>query len=171
MKKWTLALALLVSFAARVALAQTEPLITINPNCEPEKISKANIEITFCQAPEKMSHYPTEIRFTRGGKALFNYTLLSDPTGGYASAEVLGADERFVLLQLEGDENNHLIAFDLTKKAPVFNTGVVNGMGLCELKTLNEKPFCNLWVMCPMPTTGDERFTTGISEYLCPDGK
>lgn len=157
------------------AYAETNPPLTIAPDGKPVKISKSNIEISLYQRPENLKHYPTEIRFTRAGKFLFKQTLLSDPTGGYASAEVLGADERFVLLQIGGDETNQLIAFDLKKKAAVFNTGTVNGMGSCELKTLSEKPFCQLWVMCPMPNAepDDKGAPTlnGISEYLCPDGK
>jgi hypothetical protein len=144
--------------------------LTVKSNCVPVRAAPSSWEIALCQLPEKNGHYPTEFRFSRKGHRQFTYRFLDHPTGGYAEANILAATERFLLLEIPGDETNHVIGFDLKKKTVVLNTGQVVGMGECTFRALEEKWFCSASLTCPMGSDDDpsKNYAAAISEFLCP---
>jgi hypothetical protein len=141
---------------------------TVKPNCIPVRMVPSQWDVAFCSLPENNHYYPTEMRFSRDGKLLFKYVQLSDPTFGYAEATLLTATERFVVFELEGDETDQVLAFDLKRKALVLNTGAVDGMHNCRLVGFDEKLFCDLQLSCPMGDEGESpNDETAIREFLC----
>jgi hypothetical protein len=144
--------------------------LTVKSNCVPVRAATSSWEIALCQLPEKNGHYPTEFRFSRKGHRQFTYRYLTGPTDGYAEANILAATERFLLLEIPGDEANQVIGFNLTKKTVVLNTGKVVGMGECTFRALNEKEFCIVSLKCPVGSDDDssKNYAASISEFLCP---
>jgi hypothetical protein len=144
--------------------------LPVKSNCAPVTAAPSSWEIALCELPEKNYHYPTEFRFSRKGHRQFTYRYLTGPTDGYADAKILAATERFLLLEIPGDEANQVIGFDLKKKTVVLNTGKVIGMGECRFRALNENSFCEVSLTCPVGSNDDtsKNYATYISEFLCP---
>jgi hypothetical protein len=144
--------------------------LPVKSNCAPVTAAPSSWEIALCQLPEKNGHYPTEFRVSRKGHRQFTYRYLTGPTDGYAEANILAATERFMLLEIPGDEANQVLGFDLKKKAVVLNTGKVVGMRSCTFRALNEKSFCSVSLKCPVGYDDDpsKNYAASISEFLCP---
>jgi hypothetical protein len=145
--------------------------LQVEPNCVPVKAAPSSWEIALCKLPEKNGHYPTEFRFSRKGHRQYTYRYLTGPADGYAEANILAATERFLLLEIPGDEANQVIAFDLKKKTVVLNTGKVVGMGQCTFRALNENSFCEVSLKCPVGSDDDpsNNYAAYIGEFLCPN--
>ena len=164
--------ALFIAIPASMA-AKGKPVASrVEPDCKPINTEPSLWSIAFCKKTEKDSHYPTEMRFILNGKLIFKYVYLSDPTGGYPEGDILAATDRYILIEVPGDEANQLLGFNLEKKNLVFNTGHVVGMKKCTLdaRTSNDR-FCRVSVACPVGPNEEssKNYRANISEFFCPE--